>query len=235
MVTPCSVADCGRPVKSNGLCRMHARRLEKHGDVNYGREEQLARGFTGRAPRAPKLNLTCEACGDNFSVNASLARNGRRFCSKACAFSVMDKKPTFSCEQCSRVTLRTKNEASKAYNYKQRFCSRVCADIAQRTGSIDKSGYRVFSRGGVQYQEHRLVMEQHIGRKLTSHETVHHVNGSRADNRIENLELWSSRHGKGQRVEDKVSHARSILTEYGIAHAPVAPSHAAMGMMAFGC
>jgi len=57
-------------------------------------------------------------------------------------------------------------------------------------------------------------MEQHIGRELRKGETVHHVNGNRADNRIENLELFLSNHGPGQRVSDQVGFAIKILTDY---------------------
>jgi len=75
-------------------------------------------------------------------------------------------------------------------------------------------GYVYRTVAGVRIAEHRYVMQQHLGRPLWPDESVHHLNGVRTDNRLENLELWSRSQPSGQRLVDKLAWAEKLLARY---------------------
>lgn len=59
------------------------------------------------------------------------------------------------------------------------------------------------------------MMSEYIKRPLEKHENIHHKNGIRDDNRIENLELWCKKQPAGQRVKDKIKFYREYLDFHG--------------------
>jgi HNH endonuclease len=55
-----------------------------------------------------------------------------------------------------------------------------------------RNPYKRATMNGRKADEHRLLMEQHLGRRLGRHELVHHINGDKRDNRLANLEVLSA-------------------------------------------
>jgi hypothetical protein len=83
---------------------------------------------------------------------------------------------------------------------------------------VNGSGYvmrtKTINKKRISQLQHRAVIEEALGRELLPEENVHHINGIRADNRIENLELWVSSQPSGQRVEDLLHWAKEIIKRY---------------------
>jgi hypothetical protein len=95
-------------------------------------------------------------------------------------------------------------------------CARPPLEGREPTWRKDKSGYIISQdKNKKTIWQHRYILEKRLNRKLFNHENVHHKNGIRDDNRLENLELWSKSQPAGQRVSDKIEWCKWFLEQYG--------------------
>ena len=145
---------------------------------------------------------TCNICELDFAPSSrhkTCPRCRQEQSMKHCECGKKIHKNSVSCRSCNK-----------------KLGSKPPKPIEERSRRVHSSGYVYLSLPDrSNYAEHRYVMEQHLGRRLLPGENVHHINGVRSDNRIENLELWVTSQPAGQRPADLIKWAEEIIELYG--------------------
>ena len=152
----------------------------------------------------------CKVCGKEFRLYARKGRKEQECCSKKCSGVLAQKRVTLNCKNCG-VSFIVAESHLRNRKHTGNFCSIKCTHEAFKKGTFiynrkkgknrgrytNSQGYVMVHEDGKRKCEHRVVMEQMLGRPLERYETVHHINGDRADNRLSNLQIWVGRHPSG--------------------------------------
>jgi predicted nucleic acid-binding Zn ribbon protein len=169
------------------------------------------------------MTITCPVCGQAFTPQRE--NNPQKTCSHSCGSKLMwqnkevrRRKPVrlIECATCGKQFEPPASRDAK-------FCSHACFGRAYSKNGIYQHHGRsmVRLRDGGRQTYARSLMEAHLGRHLDRDEVVHHINGDKADDRLENLAVLSNSEHTSLHMRERHAAKRAASILYPLEPLPV--------------
>ena len=156
----------------------------------------------------------CAYCGNKIKIKSKdyrLKHQSNFYCNKTCSDLSKKTGSIIKCLYCEK----------EFYSTRKKFCSKECVYKYRIKNNSHKlyiegqywAGYEKGYNKKGNYKLHRKIMEEHLGRKLNLNEIVHHIDGNKLNNNIENLKVMTrGEHSRYHRLEE-IKEGKKLFTK----------------------
>lgn len=185
----CSVIGCSRRAASRGLCRLHRDRQKR----GIAEDAPLPQQNEGRTCRA----LGCDRKAEDGGLCGAHAIRSRKY---------REDDARFLAPIAGREARTSGFRQKSKHGY-------ISVYVPADTPGAHQQHFKRYTAWYM--FEHRYVMQNWLGRSLLPREQVHHRDGNRENNHIDNLELKSGSHGNGINIIDGIQASLDWVEQYG--------------------
>ena len=188
--------ECGK--KCEAKYKSTTRRFCSHKCANIHNKRDKEKAVT---------TFICLTCGKPFEVkngDSRIKNKSVKFCSRECSAQHSKVGEDKACPVCGKIFYTTRRKTCGVE------CGRVFRSSNWEHKAYKENGYIVEYQKGYNkksnVKQHRKIIEEKLGRRLLTSEVIHHINGDKTDNRLENLAVMSrSEHSSLHRKAEKAA------------------------------
>lgn len=186
------------------ICLNCGKKFKSYGERKYCSKKCSANKMWETREKAKKTKIICLNCKKEFELMSCETRvklNMVHYCSLKCRDEARKKGKNVKCKNCGKKFYTTRNE----------YCSKKCSGEYNSKNYKHKLymeneylvGYEKGYNKKGNYKVHRKIMEDYLGRRLNKNEVVHHIDGNKTNNDINNLQVMTrAEHSKYHRLKE---------------------------------